>query len=101
MDNTQIPEEHNMSDIPQTSSPDSTGKAGPIIGIVIIIFVLLLGVLYFWGQRVNTTMTPEETQTYTEIQETSPEVIEEDFSQVEQELDEEFATMEAELEAEF
>ncbi len=33
---------------------------GPAIGVVIIIFVLVLGGLYFWGQRMNTQKIAEE-----------------------------------------
>jgi len=40
-----------------------TPKAGPIIGIIIIIVVLLAGALYFWGKVADTTnrdnLTPE------------------------------------------
>lgn len=92
-------DEHVPEDSPVTPK-ESQGKVGPIIGIIIIILVLLIGVLYFWGQRVETV--PENIQS-AEIQEqdNSPEQIEDDFSDIEQELDDEFASMEAELESDF
>ncbi len=37
---------------------------GPIVGIIVIIIVLVVGGLYFWGQRISTSvdenLTPEE-----------------------------------------
>jgi len=36
---------------PQTPKKDS--KIGPIAGIVIVVIVLVIGALYFWGQRLN------------------------------------------------
>lgn len=34
---------------------DSSKSIGPIIGIIIIILIMILGGLYFWGQRVERT----------------------------------------------
>lgn len=39
----------------------SGSSAGPIIGIIILIAVVILGGLYFWGQRVNNQIAPTET----------------------------------------
>ena len=67
-------------------------KVGPIIGIVIIILVLLLGVLYFWGQRAENA----EQENIEAIEST-----EEDLSSLEAELNSELSDLEAELEADF
>lgn len=32
---------------------ESGGSAGPIIGVIIILAIIILGGLYFWGQRVG------------------------------------------------
>jgi len=46
------------------SGDQSPSKAGPAIGIVIIILIIFIGGLYFWGQMVDqnerATLTPEE-----------------------------------------
>ncbi len=40
--------------MPQTPRvPEDKKSIGPIVGIVIIILVLVLGGLYFWGQKIN------------------------------------------------
>ena len=46
---------------PQTPPPPAPEKssAGPIAGTVIVIVILALGALYFWGARLN-EQTPEE-----------------------------------------
>lgn len=39
------------------------GSAGPVIGTIIILAVIVLGGLYFWGQRAsNQALTPEQVQ---------------------------------------
>jgi len=36
-------------------SPGQKSSAGPIVGAVIIVVVLILGALYFWGAHLNAT----------------------------------------------
>jgi len=36
-----------------TTQQPQKGGAGPTIGILIILVVLLLGAFYFWGERLN------------------------------------------------
>lgn len=43
---------------PQTSPQPEKSSAGPIIGAVIVIVILALGALYFWGAQLN--QEPEE-----------------------------------------
>ncbi len=38
---------------PMMSSPKKT-PVGPIIGLLIILAIIVIGTLYFWGQRVDT-----------------------------------------------
>ena len=52
----------------QTSTPMRSEKSiGPAVGIIVIIVVIVLGGLYFWGQRIekqkeiSTPVTPTET----------------------------------------
>lgn len=33
--------------------PDPENSVGPLVGIVIIVLILVLGGLYFWGERLN------------------------------------------------
>lgn len=46
---------------PETQNVDKTneGSAGPIIGTIIILVVIILGGLYFWSQRDNTDSATE------------------------------------------
>jgi uncharacterized protein HemX len=51
----------------QNTTPSMGGESksvGPAIGIVVIILIVVLGGLYFWGQRMN-TQTTEGTNTQT------------------------------------
>lgn len=82
----------NGSNTTPMMNAEAGSKVGPIIGVVIIILVLLLGVLYFWGQRVDQT-TQENVE---EIQ-----AMEEDLGSLESDLNSELAGLEAELEADF
>jgi hypothetical protein len=36
----------------------SSGGSGPIVGIIIIVLMLILGGLYFWGAQLNRTTQP-------------------------------------------
>lgn len=38
-------------------------KIGPIIGIIIVVIVLIIGALYFWGQKLNNQTTEVKTET--------------------------------------
>ncbi len=40
--------------------PRNETSVGPVIGIVIIVIIIILGGLYFWGSRVNDTMINDE-----------------------------------------
>lgn len=33
--------------------PDPENSVGPLVGIIIIVLILVLGGLYFWGERLN------------------------------------------------
>jgi hypothetical protein len=52
-----------QNDNPTPEKP-TEGSVGPAIGVIIIIAVLVIGALYFWGSRLNkepeqSTSTPE------------------------------------------
>ena len=38
---------------PQNSMPDNKSSIGSIIGTIIVIAIIILGGLYFWGKRVD------------------------------------------------
>ena len=40
---------------PLPRMPEHESKVGPIVGIIIVIIVLVIGALYFWGERLNKT----------------------------------------------
>ena len=62
---------------------ESGGSAGPIIGIIVILGIVILGGLYFWGQRGDDAATTESTQTDSiDAQSTS-----DDTSSIEADLD--------------
>jgi len=49
---------------PNMVAPNEEGSAGPVIGTIIILAVIVLGGLYFWGQRADSkpAMTEEQVQ---------------------------------------
>ncbi|HEY4495758.1 MAG TPA: hypothetical protein VJC04_00135 [Candidatus Paceibacterota bacterium] len=60
---------------PNTNQTSENKPAGPIIGVVIIILILVVGALYFWGAKLNkeANQTPEnilsaEDQTLNQLQ---------------------------------
>lgn len=50
----------NPAPMPSMTPMHEERALGPAIGVVIIIFVLVLGGLYFWGQRMNAARIAEE-----------------------------------------
>ncbi|MCR4306531.1 MAG: hypothetical protein NUV42_01030 [Candidatus Yonathbacteria bacterium] len=48
-------------DVPLSSVPEEKMHVGPLIGIIIIAVVMILGGLYFWGQKVNNVPPQENT----------------------------------------
>lgn len=87
--NQQQPQEVNTN---SPTHPETESKVGPIIGVIVIILVLLLGVLYFWGQRVDRATQ----DTVADIDATS-----EDLTSLESDLNAELTDLEAELDTEF
>ncbi len=45
---------------PIMESPKKT-QLGPVIGLIIILAIIVVGTLYFWGQRVENTQVPQDT----------------------------------------
>lgn len=39
--------------LPEHTQKKQRGGSGPIVGIVIIVFLLSIGALYFWGAQLN------------------------------------------------
>jgi uncharacterized protein HemX len=59
----------------QATAPQKSHKsAGPIIGILVIIIIMVLGGLYFWGQRLDQQIqqTQEEVPQQSQTQDTQP-----------------------------
>ncbi len=38
---------------PQAPAPHDKKPAGPIVGVIIIVLLLIFGALYFWGAHLN------------------------------------------------
>lgn len=43
-----------------SQSPEEEKSIGSLIGIIIIIAIIVIGGLYFWGKQINDAQTPEE-----------------------------------------
>ncbi|MEK7194397.1 MAG: hypothetical protein AAB660_01775 [Patescibacteria group bacterium] len=41
--------------------PNNENSVGPVIAIIIVLAMIILGGLYFWGQRNNTSIPSTET----------------------------------------
>ncbi len=52
---THIPNENEDRLLP----PAHKSGAGPLVGVIIIIGLLILGALYFWGAHLNSQKNPE------------------------------------------
>jgi len=72
-------------------TPKQDGGVGPLIGTIIIIALLVLGGLYYWGSIIN---EQKDTEAPTE---NVPAGQDEDVSSIEAELDAEFGDVDAEL----
>lgn len=48
---------------------ESSGSAGPVIGIVVILVIVILGALYFWNQSRTNDAALESIQTQNESDE--------------------------------
>lgn len=58
-------------------TPPRRSPLGPVIGIIIILVIIIVGSLYFWGQRIDKTMNEYQettTPTPTETVNTSDEI---------------------------
>jgi len=66
LESNQVPEINFDTPTPTQEAPvvEEKSPVGPIVGIIIILVILIIGGLYFWGQRISTTvdenLTPEE-----------------------------------------
>lgn len=45
---------------PPVTQPAKQKSIGPVIGTVIIVIVLIIGALYFWGAKLNRDASPQE-----------------------------------------
>ena len=43
--------------MPMQETPQKS--VGPLVGIIIIVIVLVIGALYFWGTKINNEAAPE------------------------------------------
>lgn len=84
----------NNNTSPTMPPEQHTSKIGPIAGIIIIILVLLLGVLYFWGKRAEQTTPTTDTQATTSD-------IENDLASIDASLDEDTSRLDTELDSNF
>lgn len=48
-----MPPQSPTPNIPQQPVRSGKPSSGPIVGIIIIVLLMLVGALYFWGARLN------------------------------------------------
>ncbi len=67
---------------PVMGGEEKNGKTGAMIGILVIIIILVIGALYFWGERLVGTPEEETPTTFQPEESTSDELaaIEADLS---------------------
>jgi len=93
---------------PNTLREDSAKQTwGPLVGVIIIVAIIVLGGLYFWGQKLvtggdmkDTTSEPDPKREALESQDSSDEVssIEEDIENTDfSGIDQELGTIESEF----
>jgi uncharacterized protein HemX len=46
-----------------TPTPNEDKSVGPTIGVILIVLVIILGGLYFWGQRISQQQQTQNAQT--------------------------------------
>lgn len=102
------PEEFSSNENPPSqaatnSTPAATEKSqgfGPVIGIVVIILLLILGGLYFWGTELNKQAALDEMQTLDESMNNGTLSSDSDPEEIESDIDAfETSTFDAQLEA--
>lgn len=53
-------ENNNMGGGSADMGVEPKGSAGPVVGIIVILVIIILGALYFWGQRGDGTNLTDE-----------------------------------------
>jgi hypothetical protein len=94
----------NTSPMPETMPGEKPkgSSAGPVVGAIIIIVIIVLGGLYFWGKKLAEAPVDEETLELQEVNSSDDLAdIEADLENTELDsLDSDFGELEAELEGE-
>jgi hypothetical protein len=49
-----------MGQVNQMQAGAPKRSLGPIIGIIVVVALLIIGGLYFWGEKLSTTSTPAQ-----------------------------------------
>lgn len=62
------------------------GSVGPVIGTIIILAVILLGGLYFWGNRNNVNTETDDQQTDAQIQQIDAQGNSDDLNSIQSDL---------------
>lgn len=71
------------------SGAETNGSAGPVIGLVVILAIIILGGLYFWGQRTDDgeALTDETTLTDEAVEAINLQSAADDTASIEADLD--------------
>lgn len=77
MDNTQ---QNPIMNNPNPIEMPKKTQIGPVIGLVVILAIIVVGTLYFWGQRVEKTQVPQNT---TQTEQTSDQTSDTQTTQLE------------------
>lgn len=54
-----MPPTENKPPVIQISNQHRDEGAGPVIGAIIVVILLVFGALYFWGQKLNAERSPD------------------------------------------
>lgn len=90
--------------VPAPIPVQTESKLGPIIGIVIVILVLVLGALYFWGEKLNreSGVTNDVINAEAAESELSTQSSSDELSSIESDLEAtDFSELDANLESDF
>jgi uncharacterized protein HemX len=69
--NGQLGETNN---IPNFTNPNKKTQIGPIIGLLIILTIIVIGTLYFWGQRIEKIKNKQDIQQTIQTQDQNMDV---------------------------
>jgi flagellar basal body-associated protein FliL len=74
-----------MDEINQNQTPlvtESKGSVGPLIGSIIVIIILVIGAIYFWGDTMNKQNEERQTSNLSLANEQDASTLEDDLNAI-------------------